>query len=549
MRLLILTTDTKHHTYFINEIAKTIDDIHVIYETRQLLKPYVTGPFFLEDQDNFEEKFFINSPRKLPKYVRDRLGVYETCNDQKCISHIRAIEPDIIISFGTGLLSPETYNIANICALNIHRGYISEYRGLDSDLWALYNNEFNKIGVTIHHLTKKLDAGNVIEQKTLNLDKKVEIFHLRYLTTLLATEMMQDILISLLGTNKIPSSIAQRQLGKYYTAMPLEKKAIAKQNLDLYFENKKKKLGTILLYHGVTNSESIGVENFSHKHIDATAFREQMKYIRDNLVPVSLRKMLVILNEQRSDSRKYVAVTFDDSFKNVHDVALPILEEFSIPATFFITTGMVGTSKKYWVDHLEDMINHAQNHHFTLMLDTKKEYKLSNHEKKIKCISEIKTFLKTASSSRRRIILSDIERKTSWQPHRSKEVDNYQNLSWDDVIKLDKSPLCEVGGHTVNHEIMSYLNDEELDFEINGCLDELEKKLARKIDLFSYPEGQHEHYNEKVINKLKEAGVVICPSAIGGYNGVDEDPFHLKRIMVGFMDRKFPFDMGHQYNV
>ena len=57
MRIAILTTETDHHTYFINSINKFFKDIYVVYETRKLEKPYKTGPFF-----DKEDKILLISP-------------------------------------------------------------------------------------------------------------------------------------------------------------------------------------------------------------------------------------------------------------------------------------------------------------------------------------------------------------------------------------------------------------------------------------------------------------------------------------------------------
>ena len=546
MKLLILTTDTKHHTFFINELSRFVDEVYVIYETKQLVKPYVTGPFFQEEQDEYEEGFFLNCPRVLSEDIRSQTRVYQTCNDDECISYIRKIQPDIIVSFGTGLLRSEVYQESRVCSLNVHRGYITEYRGLDSDLWALYNKEFDKIGVTIHYLNERLDAGGIVNQETINIDEKFEVFHIRYMTTLLATDMMKRILIDVSKTDLPPKSTSQKILGKYYSAMPLDKKQASKENLDLYFDDVQKgsPSATILLYHGVTKSKSKGIENYSHKHIEAEEFRDHMKYIRENLTPVSLREMSRILREE-GPPEDCVAVTFDDSYKNVHDVALPILEEMSIPATFFITTGMVETSRKYWVDYLEDMISNTNSQEIQVELGKPRQFKVSSSEEKINCITEIKDFLKGVDLIRRTAVLEEVEEGTGYKEEGSPYTENYQNLSWDDVRRLDRSPLCEVGGHTVNHEIMSYLGDKELDREVNDCLAKLGEELERKIDLFSYPEGQEQHYNQKVIDKLNEAGITVSPSAIDGYNYRNEEPFHLKRIMVGYMEREFPWNVDN----
>ena len=105
----------------------------------------------------------------------------------------------------------------------------------------------------------------------------------------------------------------------------------------------------ILLYHGVTESKSNGIENCSNKHIQSIEFEKQMKWIDENKNVVSMRNI--------KDEPNSVAVTFDDTFKNIHDVALPILKKYNIPATFFITTSFIDSEKIFWVDELEHMIN------------------------------------------------------------------------------------------------------------------------------------------------------------------------------------------------
>ena len=70
----------------------------------------------------------------------------------------------------------------------------------------------------------------------------------------------------------------------------------------------------------------------------------------------------------------------------------------------------------------------------------------------------------------------------------------------------------------------------------------LEFNLNEKISHFSYPEGQEDHYNQRVIDKLKASQIVCSPSAIHGLNNHDNDLFNLYRIMPGFMGIPFPYD-------
>ncbi len=287
----------------------------------------------------------------------------------------------------------------------------------------------------------------------------------------------------------------------------------------------------ILLYHGVTSSKSFGIENYSKKHINIKLFEKQMKFLKKNRTVVPLRKIRQIKNS--------VAITFDDTFKNVYTNALPILKKYSLPATFFITTGFVGSSKNFWVDKLEMYVNFCTkkelNYNFYLI---KKKLNLKNKKNKIKSVNFIKSHLKTLDPKRRNYILSQIKIKLS--PKILKKAENYKNLNWSEIKKLHCPPNYEVGGHTVNHEILSYLDKKNMEYEIFESLKQLRKNIKKKIDLFSYPEGQKKHYNKKVIKCLKKNKVIMCPSAIYGVVTKRDDNFNLKRQMVGFNNLPFP---------
>ena len=56
-------------------------------------------------------------------------------NNRNLQKYIESMNPDLIITFGT-LVKPYIFNIPKWGTINIHRGQIDKYRGLDSDLWA-----------------------------------------------------------------------------------------------------------------------------------------------------------------------------------------------------------------------------------------------------------------------------------------------------------------------------------------------------------------------------------------------------------------------------
>jgi methionyl-tRNA formyltransferase len=231
MKVIIFSTNTKHHTYFINKISEQFDICSIIYERRKIKKKYVTDPFFQEEEDEYEERFF----EEVPKHIDNKkmIEVYSV-NDKSLAEYVKHLKPDLGISFGTGIIKPYIFNIPKWGTINIHRGCIDKYRGLDSDLWALYNKDYNNIDVTLHYVDERLDTGNVISKKSINLDSIKDIYNIRYATTILATQMIIETLSEFKKQNTKISAQKQKQLGQYYSAMSLDDKFIALNNFLKY---------------------------------------------------------------------------------------------------------------------------------------------------------------------------------------------------------------------------------------------------------------------------------------------------------------------------
>lgn len=217
--MIILSTDTAHHRYFINRLLKEGFSVNSIY--------FETGhksgiPFYDEEQDEFEKhNFFVDVPYDLP----DNMPIHEVSS----VNKITIPDMDLGIVFGTGIIREHIIGRFNNL-LNIHRGISNLYRGLDSDLWAIHCEDYNNIGVTIHEVAPTLDTGDIAAQKTLKLTKDMEIWQIRYYTTVLATDMMIDVL------RHNPKRIPQAK-GKYFSSMPHEMKIETKKKFDKYVES------------------------------------------------------------------------------------------------------------------------------------------------------------------------------------------------------------------------------------------------------------------------------------------------------------------------
>jgi peptidoglycan/xylan/chitin deacetylase (PgdA/CDA1 family) len=96
----------------------------------------------------------------------------------------------------------------------------------------------------------------------------------------------------------------------------------------------------VLGYHGV--AESRLREDLSLLQVSPTRFRTQLELLQ----LAGFRFVTLAELARRADGGVpepgLAAVTFDDGMRNNHEVALPIMNEYGIPATVYVTIGFIG---------------------------------------------------------------------------------------------------------------------------------------------------------------------------------------------------------------
>ncbi len=285
----------------------------------------------------------------------------------------------------------------------------------------------------------------------------------------------------------------------------------------------------ILLYHGVTERTHRGIQNCSRKQLPSAQFERQMEHLAQGYRVLPLRE-LVRLSVARAVPTRAVAVTFDDGFENNCSVAFPILERFQIPATFFLSTGHIGTDKAFWVDKVEYLLNETAEPELFLP-PLERSFRLRTLADREGALTEIKAALKKVPGLIEPTV-SEMECRLQVAPRY--DYPDYRTLSWDQVRQMRRSGLYEFGAHSVDHAILTHLNLAEKEAQIRGSQETLERELQEPVDLFSYPEGQGAHFDEETIGLLRSAGFSVSCTALFGFNTEETSPFHLRRNMVEF---------------
>lgn len=199
----------------------------------------------------------------------------------------------------------------------------------------------------------------------------------------------------------------------------------------------------VLLYHSIG-----GIPGIDYKwDVPVSVFREQIRHAADRYDVVDL-ETLATTNDP---SRKRVAITFDDGFRNVYENALPVLREFDAPATLFVCPAFLDEENSERMRARHDLGAEAR----------------------------------------------DISMTTK----------HLRDAADDDRFM--------VGNHTFSHPDLSTLPDRDaLEDEILEARDWLEDRLDVSVDCFSYPYGAYDERAAAVVADTHDIAVTSDPSLI-----------------------------------
>ena len=178
LSVIILCGQSPRHLYFANQLCKACKPLAIIQEgghdaplkkiINLLLHPKKLWRKiwrWLRDRKRYagnqEATFFFGSQPATLEHHDLRVEVPHI-NHSDVIKIIDEHKPDLIVVFGTSLLKGELLGKGRLGIINLHGGLSPEYRGADCTFWALYNQEPEKVGCTIHYINAGIDTGNII---------------------------------------------------------------------------------------------------------------------------------------------------------------------------------------------------------------------------------------------------------------------------------------------------------------------------------------------------------------------------------------------------
>jgi peptidoglycan/xylan/chitin deacetylase (PgdA/CDA1 family) len=283
----------------------------------------------------------------------------------------------------------------------------------------------------------------------------------------------------------------------------------------------------ICAYHGLVE-RPLPVPDWCF--LSAAEFARQIEFLAENFELLSLSEAVERLQEGPLE-RPAAAITFDDGFRSVFDLAFPVLEKYRAPATVFLVSGLVGTDDTIWFCRVHEAVSASS--HEELAWDGS-HFALGTAADRAEASAVIQARLKRFPQKR---LLEEVDAIVSALGGVAgapvERTSPFAILDSAEIAEMVRSGLVEFGAHTVAHAILTPLDEHARREEISESLRSVARWTGRPCELFAYPNGRSIDYDEEATALLKQYGVRAAVTMVGGPNDSRTPALELKRIGVG----------------
>jgi peptidoglycan/xylan/chitin deacetylase (PgdA/CDA1 family) len=200
----------------------------------------------------------------------------------------------------------------------------------------------------------------------------------------------------------------------------------------------------------------------------------------------------------RKPSGRFVALTFDDGYRDNLVHALPVLQAHAAPFTIFVTTGFADRTATLWWSDLEEALERLPDLEFD-----GKRFPLGEARRKQAAFDAVMASLRSRPGPDLLDAINSLALKAG--VNSAERVDRFC-LDWDEIRALDKLDLCTVAAHTLTHPMLALHDRATALEETVGSKRRLEHMLGRPVQHFAYPVGDAVAAGPREFEMARETG-------------------------------------------
>lgn len=216
-------------------------------------------------------------------------------------------------------------------------------------------------------------------------------------------------------------------------------------------------------------------------------------------------------------------LTFDDGYPEWRHGAARILEEKSLPATFFITTGQF-SGQPMWNERLGHIVRACNQPVLDTTAIRLPPLPLKTVNDKARALGALEFHFKYLPPVIRDEFLVQLEAQVGASPAQ------VPAFSTDDLIDISNRGF-EIGAHTLEHPILGLCDIDRAREEIGQTREVLEGIIKRPVTSFAYPNGHPAvDFSAQHIQMVKQAGYRYAVTTQWGVANANTSPYQIPRF-------------------
>jgi peptidoglycan/xylan/chitin deacetylase (PgdA/CDA1 family) len=245
-----------------------------------------------------------------------------------------------------------------------------------------------------------------------------------------------------------------------------------------------------------------------------------------------------------------VAITFDDGYVDNLHAAAPLLVRQELPATFFLTSGTLGSDREFWWDELDQLLLQPG------ALPSRLDMPLGDERRTIEtgpaaaaledprsaaaaCVPweaaagtrvgvyySVWKSLRTLDDVARRVALDSLGRQVGVTASRR---DSHRTLTREEACELARLPGVEIGAHSVTHVSLPDRTAAEQLQQMQQSRRDLESLVDRPVPGFAYPFGD---ISRRTLQLAESAGFDYACTTEAGCVDHATRPHRVPRIVA-----------------
>jgi peptidoglycan/xylan/chitin deacetylase (PgdA/CDA1 family) len=288
-------------------------------------------------------------------------------------------------------------------------------------------------------------------------------------------------------------------------------------------------LAVVLSFHGVV--ERIEQPEIQVNHVDVESFERIVDRVRTSYDVVTLDDVAAAVVGEGSLPANAAAITFDDAYRSVLELADPLLGGF--PYAVFVPSGLIDSGARVPTYVMRAALAFTDEPSVQLP-ERRRPFKLRTADDRERAAGHAAELLRSLPQLEVEDVV--LRLRELLPDERWEEVDaalaSEALLGWDELRSLAARGVT-IGSHTRDHAVLHERQPAELtSAQVRSSKVAIEERLGVPCRHFCYPHGHPSDISRQAVEAAREAGYSSAFMNIGGPVRRGMDPLLLPRIAI-----------------